>query len=718
MPKIRTSDFQVAKAVPITDAGSYFTGTEVETALQEVGAGTAIDHGLLQGLADGADHSFIDQDVTSGSTPTFTGTNFTGIDISAGTNLAAGTSLTLTDDTLSVDDDFVKLVGDTMSGDLLIYDAVNDANPQIRIGSADADEAHIQTVYNSGAQILDYLLISTESTQQGDIALMPKGNLGVGTLDPESKLSVFKGDASNIDRTPFSFEVQGNTALEAEMLLKRSRAAGASLANDDFGIAWKWFFMNDTPGYVEGAAIKTQMTDVSAISEDVTMIFETIVAGSSDVRMVIYKGNLGIGIGDPDELLELYKVGTQLKLSGGAADYATFAVAADGALTVTTVDTDAAEGDIILMPDGKVGIGTGDPSVKFEIREDGVATKTFLITDTTNNAGMGLTAATDAASYLHFGDTDDDNIGEIKYDHSTNKMLFRTNTNFNVVIDTNGYVGVGTTTPIAKIHIESGTGTLPALTTDQAKGLIISNLGGYARLALIADNTLKSILDFGDDDDSAEGGIQYLHHATVDEMQFYVHDSQKMTILQNGRVGIGTTVPGQIFDVNDGSGNMIADGYDSHPSFLANKVDPVEMTDVLTKFKQVKPYQYKKIPFVSADELATAAIAEFGEEKWDTAFPDGYRDGKLRDCPDPKILAFLDNLGDSLRTKRSLLPKWQRLHYSLALDDLAETFPDILSRNDEGEVTGYSFNSYVGLLHACIAELLDRVETLENSVVE
>ena len=66
--------------------------------------------------------------------------------------------------------------------------------------------------------------------------------------------------------------------------------------------------------------------------------------------------NFGVGLTDPDELVEFYKVGTQLKLSGGAADYATFAVSAAGALTITTVDVDAAEGNIILAPDGYVDI--------------------------------------------------------------------------------------------------------------------------------------------------------------------------------------------------------------------------------------------------------------------------------------------------------------------------------------------------------------------------
>jgi len=72
----------------------------------------------------------------------------------------------------------------------------------------------------------------------------------------------------------------------------------------------------------------------------------------------IMGGNLGVGVADPDELVELYKVGTQLKLSGGALDFATFAVAADGQLIITTVDDAAAEGDICLMPDGFVGNNT------------------------------------------------------------------------------------------------------------------------------------------------------------------------------------------------------------------------------------------------------------------------------------------------------------------------------------------------------------------------
>ena len=97
-----------------------------------------------------------------------------------------------------------------------------------------------------------------------------------------------------------------------------------------------------------------------AISANVPMRFY-----ASEYNFI--NGNVGIGVTDPDTMLEVFKVGTQLKLSGGAADYATFGVSADGLLTVTTVDSGAALGHIALMPDGNVGIGTAAPLAKFHV---------------------------------------------------------------------------------------------------------------------------------------------------------------------------------------------------------------------------------------------------------------------------------------------------------------------------------------------------------------
>ena len=46
--------------------------------------------------------------------------------------------------------------------DHILYEAVNDGNPQIRLGAADAEEVHIQTVYDGVAQTLNYVLFTTD----------------------------------------------------------------------------------------------------------------------------------------------------------------------------------------------------------------------------------------------------------------------------------------------------------------------------------------------------------------------------------------------------------------------------------------------------------------------------------------------------------------------------------------------------------------------------
>ena len=51
--------------------------------------------------------------------------------------------------------------------DLKILEAVNDGNPSFSIGAADAEKGLIQAVYDSGAQTLDYLEISTATADGG-----------------------------------------------------------------------------------------------------------------------------------------------------------------------------------------------------------------------------------------------------------------------------------------------------------------------------------------------------------------------------------------------------------------------------------------------------------------------------------------------------------------------------------------------------------------------
>lgn len=81
--------------VPIADAGVIITATDVEGALQE--NRTALDLNTTHRTSDGSDHSFIDQSVVSGASPTFDGNNFTGIDANDVDIADAGGLITATD---------------------------------------------------------------------------------------------------------------------------------------------------------------------------------------------------------------------------------------------------------------------------------------------------------------------------------------------------------------------------------------------------------------------------------------------------------------------------------------------------------------------------------------------------------------------------------------------------------------------------------------------
>ena len=73
---------------------------------------------------------------------------------------------------------------------------------------------------------------------------------------------------------------------------------------------------------------------------------------------------------------------------------------------------------------------------------------------------------------------------------------------------------------------------------------------------------------------------------------------------------------------------------------------------------------------------------------------------------------FIDRIAEEKRIELRKLPKWQRKHFGLVADDPATlaNIPDIISYDNNGEISGYSLGDYVGFLHGVILELISKVE--------
>jgi hypothetical protein len=206
-----------------------------------------------------------------------------------------------------------------------------------------------------------------------------------------------------------------------------------------------------------------------------------------------------------------------------------------------------------------VGIGTVSPTYRlditgndniFRLRDSGGLT----VVDINGDAGA-------PATLLKFGDLDGaaDNV-KFTIDTQQGNFLFE-----------NGFVGIGTASPGYKLDVDGGNG-------------IFVGDGG---VAVLSANSTTGIFTIGDTDQLGDG--VYATNTSTSSFDIYSTGSIKFRMDVNGNVGIGTTTPSALLDVNgDALINGLTVGKGAGTSALGNTVfGKTALNNITTGFRNV-----------------------------------------------------------------------------------------------------------------------------------
>ncbi len=258
-----------------------------------------------------------------------------------------------------------------------------------------------------------------------------------------------------------------------------------------------------------------------------------------------------------------------------------------------------------------VGIGTTTPDTLLHVASGVLAVpavdgRRFVISDPTL-AAMSLVSSATGEAHVNFGDPSDIDIGRIIYRFSTNQLGFGTNaTSDHMIIDANGNVGIGTTSPDEILHINnSGGNTSFVLERDtdvatQNAVILWKNPGGSTKWETGVSGTSTFV---GDDD-------------------FYIAEdgttaNTRFMIAAGGNVGIGTPTPTAKLDVNGDlvvQGNITQQGSSTSIALASEEVRVADNHLLLndgyvTAVAQTGGLVVNNLPTATTDTIAGAFVA-------------------------------------------------------------------------------------------------------------
>jgi len=195
-------------------------------------------------------------------------------------------------------------------------------------------------------------------------------------------------------------------------------------------------------------------------------------------------GSVGIGTNNPQRKLSIKDSGNTFISIENSTNVTSGLIGANSSgLTLISRDTQGGSTEkpiqfitgstekVRIDSDGNVGVGTNNPETKLHVSDGHTASandfdSNIVLAVTKNTtidsfAGIAINSGNNAGSFIHFGDTDDSNVGRLDYSHSDNAFKFFTNgdSTERLGITSTGKIGINQSTPTADLEVAGTTGT-------------------------------------------------------------------------------------------------------------------------------------------------------------------------------------------------------------------------------------------------------------------
>ena len=294
----------------------------------------------------------------------------------------------------------------------------------------------------------------------GDSIYYNDGNVGIGTMSPKAKLEV-----AGAIKVP-----NGGT-----LIFGKTNETGTPTLDDGFRIRYDGSFFGQY-----GDALIFEKTDYNSDAPDGGIAFvNTGSSGETSTAMVIRgDGNVGIGTSEPEGKLDvkgffylthssLAPFRMYLGADASTANGAIFAHlgTANSGRKVRFIDW--ADGsyhkDVLClnMDNGNIALGTAHPQARFHVKTYGVLPD-VLIEETKPNSAAQIHFKNTTRTWEIGGDSNPDGFYIHKAGGNQNYLF----------INPSGNVGIGTTSPSAKLHVN---GNIKATGSDFAEPFNIVN---------------------------------------------------------------------------------------------------------------------------------------------------------------------------------------------------------------------------------------------------